>query len=193
MTRTDPPDNPQQQRPLCPTDHPTDPMRTGPMTTDDVHESLRDGVDGHLPSMAALELLIAHGSAVDRLQNAGLIEWSDPEHHPPMAWIDWYGLDDQLSGRTDLHQSLSGASRSAHNLLRIATSLVTDHQISLNDVLHGLDATNTSLVARAVANAYGHGRPICLGLRYPVTPRAVGSTVAVVDPASPRHPQNTNS
>ena len=126
--------DPQHQRPA------------GPVRRSDA--MLRAGAGGHVPTEAAVDLLIGHGGWPQRLfagrprrHLAG-----QPRTSPAMAAIDWQAVADRIEGRTE---EGFAASSSEAPILALATSLAGRLKVCLGDLLPRLDATNAGLVATA--------------------------------------------
>lgn len=111
---------------------------------------LRAQADGHLPTEAAVDLLIGHATWLDRLTQDDLIDVFDPpDGSPRRAAVKWDDVAERLDDTTGGGFPDSG---SAVLVLAIATSLVGRRRVDLSEMVR-LDATNAALVTRAVAHA----------------------------------------
>ncbi len=116
---------------------------------------LRAWARGHLPTQAAVELLVDHGTWPQRLFDDGHVNtWKATAQGPAMAAIDWPAVADRLTDRTGRGFAASGSERS---VLAVALSLAGHLEVRLGELLPRLDATNTGLVATAVATACNSG------------------------------------
>ncbi len=120
-----------------------------------LHAMLRAWARGHLPTQAAVDLLTEHGTWPDRLFRAGHVDtWEATAARPAMAAIDWPAVADRLTDPTGRGFAASSSERS---ILAVALSLAGDLEVRLGELLPRLDATNTGLVATAVATACNSG------------------------------------
>jgi hypothetical protein len=69
-----------------------------------------------------------------------------------MAFVDWPAAVDGLDA------GQLPCSSSERQLLQLAASIAVGIPVDLRDAVSGLDATNATLVARAVLHATGHHR-----------------------------------
>jgi hypothetical protein len=119
---------------------------------DQLRAALRRWADGYLPSMAAVELLIAHGHWLRRepfLRHVAL--GGDDEHL--LAQPDWAALH-QLLAVGGSGGGLFDTS-SERGVLAVACSIGAGTPVDLLDVLLSCDQTNVRLVADAVLTAGG--------------------------------------
>lgn len=139
---------------------------------------LRAGAHGHLPTEAAVDLLVDHGTWPDRLYRAGHVEtWAPSGGDAAMAAIDWPAVADRLTDRTGRGLVASG---SEWSILAVALSLSGRHEIRLGELLPRLDATNTGLVATAVATACNSG--VSLTVHRPRTSTTLDDLLAAAPP-----------
>lgn len=116
---------------------------------------LRAGASGHVPTEAAIDLLIGHGVWPQRLHRQRHVDtWPATQGHSAMAAIDWRTVADRIGGPTEHGFA---ASSSEHTILAVATSRTGRLTVCLGDVLPRLDATNAGLVATAIAHACNSG------------------------------------
>lgn len=147
--------------------------RRGP--PDQLPAMLRAGARGHLPTEAAVDLLIDHGIWPDRLYRAGYVQtWLPAGEGTPMAVIDWPVVAERLTDHTERGLVASG---SEWSILAVALSLADRFEVRLGELLPRLDATNTGLVATAVATACSNSR-VSLTVHRPPTSRAIGNLLA---------------
>ncbi|MBY5163281.1 hypothetical protein [Salsipaludibacter albus] len=124
-------------------------------STDELAAMLRAGATGHVPTEAAVELIIRHGGWPPRLLANGHVDtWPATHDQPAMASVDWDAVADRLA---DHGAQGPAASSSERAILAVATSLAGRHDINLGDLLPRLDATNAGLVAGAVGHACNSG------------------------------------
>lgn len=129
------------------------PHTAGP--PDDLPAMLRAGAAGHVPTQAAVDLLIRHGTWPDRLHREGHVTtWPADDHRPAMASIDWHAVGERLDDHTEHGLAASSSERS---ILTVAASLASWTDVRLGEVLPCLDATNTGLVAIAISDACNSG------------------------------------
>ncbi len=141
-------------------DHPDEPP-------DDLPAMLRAGAAGHVPTQAAIELLIRHGHWPDRLHRDGHVTtWPADNHGPAMATIDWRTVAQRLHDHTEHGLAASSSERS---VLTVAASLVSSTDVRLGQVLPCLDATNTGLVATAIADACNSGVHVTIHRHFATT------------------------
>lgn len=135
----------------------------------ELHRSLRAWADGYSPDVAAVDLLISHGTW---LQRDDFLRHLLPGHTgdgQDITAIDWEGL---LEVRA---QGLP-ASSSEVAVLDVALSLAANKPVPLGEVM-GLDATNTAAVATALVRAAQHSDSVTVTLADPNRPPNLTPTV----------------
>lgn len=105
---------------------------------------------------AAVELLIAHGCWLNRLEEVGLVEWF-PQPEDDRARLNLHRALEKLDDPKD-HDLYTSSSE--YRVLSIASSLVHGTPISLTATLQGLDRSNQRLVLDALALALGMVEPL---------------------------------
>ena len=117
--------------------------------------ALRAGADGSVCAMAAVELVIEHGTWLSRHDFVvGFTETVHGFDNVPMAFVDWAPAIDALSA------GQLACSSSEEQLLRVAASLAEGIPINLSDAACSFDQTNAARVARALLSAAGHPEAI---------------------------------
>lgn len=126
-------------------------MTAADLTVVELITRLRDWAEGHLPTMAAVELLIAH---VHWLSSPGFLDRvalnASCLSGTPMAIIDWESIPNCDDGRP----SIVGSSGELA-VLAVACSLGGGVNINLRDVIGRLDPRNLAHVADALRMANG--------------------------------------
>lgn len=114
--------------------------------------ALRACARGIYPLEAGVDLLISHGSWLDRedFQDQFIhTAISITDGATTMAQIDWQASISALDAR---HLPCSGGEE---RMLRLAASLAGGIPVSLRDTLTGIDHRNIELVITAVLHAWG--------------------------------------
>ncbi|MBG6134655.1 hypothetical protein [Longispora fulva] len=115
---------------------------------EDLVELLMKGAGGIYLQEAATRLLARHGYWLrDREFLRFVVTYEDP---PVAAGIRWKAAVDALD-RGELEAGIEERS-----ILRIAASLCTFYNISLRDVVEGIDAVNIKHVAESIMYADGY-------------------------------------
>jgi hypothetical protein len=115
------------------------------LTTDTIADLLRQRVTGSYADEAATELLIAHGTWLDRRDFLTACVDYDHDGHHPVVWVDWHAVPAFLDA--------APCSASEARILRLATELSgIDTGCALADLLCGLDHRNSALVVDAIAH-----------------------------------------
>ena len=116
------------------------------LTTDTVADLLRQRATGSYADEAATELLIAHGTWLDRRDFLTTCVDYDHDGHHPVVWVDWHAVPAFLDA--------APCSASEARILQLATELSgIDTGCSLSDLLCGLDTRNSTLVVDAIGHA----------------------------------------
>lgn len=127
------------------------PQRT--FTLQETINGLTNAADGVLPTMAAVQLLIAHNERYNGwLQDTDFQRHLNDSHYNGKLYlnINWPGLIDHID------ESGTTKSSSAVHVLCIAASLYDSRcPITLNTAFNGFDHTNQALVLNAIATAMG--------------------------------------
>ena len=130
-------------------DEPVDTVAPG-----DLAGLLRAHAAGRLADTAAVDLLITHRHWLTRPAFTGRFVHAvtATDGHPVGAFIDWHAA---VTAVTAVDRGELPCSGSEADVLRIAASLGAGTQISLRDVLGGLDRTNITAVTAAITAANG--------------------------------------
>ena len=118
--------------------------------------SLRACARGIYPDEAAIEMLIGHGTFLDRddfTRHITTSEHGRPGGEAAHAAIDWTAATTALDAGT---LPCSGGER---RIFRLAASLAAGLPVNLRDALTGLDEHNLTLAIRAFMHASGHRPP----------------------------------
>ncbi len=116
------------------------------LTTDTIAALLRQRATGSYADEAAVELLIAHRTWLDRPDFLTACVDYDHDGSDPVVWVDWQAVPAFVDG--------APCSASEGRILRIAAELSgIDTACPLADLLCGLDARNSVLVVDAIAHA----------------------------------------
>jgi hypothetical protein len=120
--------------------------------TPDLPAALRACASGFYPAEASTELLISHGSFLDRSDFTGRFidtGTSITDGTTTMASIDW------PAAITALDTGNLPCSGGEQRMLRLAASLADGIPVDLRDALTGIDDHNINLVITAVLHASG--------------------------------------
>ncbi|MGW0659814.1 hypothetical protein [Streptodolium elevatio] len=148
-------------------------MTNSPAATDlpldQLTAALRAGAAGHLPSEAAVALLVEHDVWPGRADFRAFVDYTDDPDvtDTPLATVRW-------NEAVDAH--LPGASGETL-MLRIAASLAAGTPVALAEV-SALGWHSTGLVLRAVAHTSGHRTDIGVAAPETFAPDAPGGWTA---------------
>jgi hypothetical protein len=116
------------------------------LTTATIAALLRQRATGSYADEAAVELLIGHGTWLDRRDFLAACVDYDHDGQDPVVWVDWHAVPTFLS--------CAPCAASEGRILRLAAELSgIDTGCSLSDLLCGLDNRNTTLVVDAIGHA----------------------------------------
>jgi len=125
-------------------------IRAEHLDPDELRAALRAWADGYLPSMAAVELLIAHGHWLRREPFLRHVTLGGGAEGQLLAQPDWEALHQLLEDGHGLFDT--GSER---GVLAVACSIAAGTPVDLLDVLLSCDRTNVALIAEAVLTAGG--------------------------------------
>ena len=131
-------------------------MNDRPAPQHPLARSLRACARGIYPDEAAIELLIGHGTFLDRddfTRHITTGEHGRPGGEAAHAAIDWTAATTALDAGT---LPCSGGER---RIFRLAASLAAGLPVNLRDALTGLDEHNLTLAISAFMHASGHRPP----------------------------------
>jgi hypothetical protein len=115
------------------------------LSTDTIAALLRHRAAGSYADEAAVELLIAHGTWLNRPDLLTACVEYDHDGHDAVVWVDWHAVPAFLES--------APCSGSEGRVLRLVTELSgVDTGRPLADLLCGLDDRNSALVVDAVAH-----------------------------------------
>lgn len=115
----------------------------------DLGDALQRWAAGHLPTMAAVDLLIGHEHWLTRLPFLRRVSVDDTMSRL-VATPHWAELCDLITGRADDSDAPLYDSDSEQSMLAIACSLAGGLELDLGNALTSLDRANLRLVADAV-------------------------------------------
>ena len=116
------------------------------LTTATIAALLRQRATGSYTDEAAVELLIGHGTWLDRRDFLTACVDYDHDAQDPVVWVDWHAVPAFLD--------CAPCSASEGRILRLAAELSgIDTACPLADLLCGLDDRNSTLVVAAVGHA----------------------------------------
>ncbi len=130
-------------------------MNSRPALQHPLVRSLRACARGIYPDEAAIELLIGHGTFLDRddfTRHITTGEHGRPSGEAAHAAIDWTAAAPLAAGTLPC----SGGER---RIFRLAASLAAGLPVNLRDALTGLDEHNLTLAISAFMHASGHRPP----------------------------------
>lgn len=125
------------------------------VTVAELAAALRRDAEGYLPTMAAVELLIAHRHWLSRDPfRCWCVSWlAADDEGPAVATIAWNATAALLAG-----QLIPGEPRdtdSERGVLAVAASIAAGHPCDLGSALLACDQTNVRRIADAVRTAGG--------------------------------------
>lgn len=128
---------------------------TPPANEPQLSEPLRTWARGIYPDEAAVELLIAHATFLNRSDfiDRFIVPRSNHGDNQTMASIDW------SAAITTLDTGDLPCSRSEERILRLAASLGNGLPVNLREASTDLDTRNTALLSQAILHAAGHRPP----------------------------------
>lgn len=122
-------------------------MTPAELTLAELVTRLRAWADGYLPSVAAVELLIAHGHWLRQPAFLACIDLGESfVSGTRLAQIDWERVCDMPTGPSTASEA---------GVLDVACSLGYGCEVNLRDVLLSCDETNVRHIAAAVLKAGG--------------------------------------
>jgi hypothetical protein len=124
-------------------------------TVAELAAALRRDAEGYLPTVAAVELLIAHGHWLSRGPfRRCCVSWlPDDDEGPAVAAVEWSAVAALLAGQVADEPLFD--TDSERGVLAVAASIAAGHPCDLGSVLLSCDAANVRRIADAVLNAGG--------------------------------------